>query len=498
MPIKNLLEEIDSKKKELDSLRPIKSNFLRNIQQKMNISYNYHSNHLEGNSLTYQETRSFIQTGLIQASKENQKYRDYKEIEWHDRAIKSLWLIDKLDYTEDLLKKDELKITQNIIRELHQMILVENHKIQKRDENWEHYLMKIKVGEYKSKDNFIRKTSDWAVFKYVKWQKVGEKMYDLLNWLDKNKDNHHPLVVCSMFHYKFIRIHPFDDGNGRMARLLMNMILMYYAYPLVIIPSDEKWKRWYYDSLEIVDSLLPDIEDTINTNDELLFENFTNYLWNKLLESMDWVIRGAKWEDILNADDMLKKFKLEMKVKSEWNKVENDINRIYNKNNKKMFFENILYPIINSINKFGESIVDLYEWVVDINFEFDNKKIGFVILKWETIHWKYRTWIVNILDDLDFNKKEGFYITLQSEHKARNLKYKIRLRGLKNIGEKRDDHIQCECSFHQWKIDIFVWISTNYWKFTKKYWDITPIKEEKEMIQDLINKYKSLTKFLYI
>jgi len=494
MDIQNLLKEIDIKKDEIDRLRPIKSEFLHKIQQKMNIAYNYHSNHLEWNSLTYQETRSFIQTGLIQSSKENQKYRDYKEIEWHDKAVKSIWLTEKLQYTEkSFTQNEELKITQKLIRELHQMILVEDHKIQKRDENWEKYWMEIKVGEYKSKDNFIKKTSDWEIFKYVEHQKVGEKMYDLLNWFDENKDKHHPLVICSMFHYKFIRIHPFDDGNGRMSRLLMNMILMYYGYPLIIVPSDEKWKRWYYDSLEITDTLLPNIEDTINSNDEILFENFTNYLWNRLLESMDWVIRGANWEEILDSDDMLKKFRLEMKAKSERNHLDTTIEWIKDKKNKQLFFENVLYPIINSINKFWENIVDLYSWEVEIHFNINWKSKWIWKLKeWETLSSRYKKSLKDKLNNLNF-------IEWEKINKEDNIiEIRILFKWLKNIGKVRDDQLYFKTIFHKWQVELWLWVSSNWRTYNKKYWDITPIKEEKEIIEDLINKYKVLTKSLLV
>jgi len=493
MDIQNLLKEIDIKKDEIDRLRPIKSEFLHKIQQKMNIAYNYHSNHLEWNSLTYQETRSFIQTGLIQSSKENQKYRDYKEIEWHDKAVKSIWLTEKLQYTEkSFTQNEELKITQNLIRELHQMILVEDHKIQKRDENWEEYWMEIKVGEYKSKDNFIKKTSDWEAFKYVEHQKVGEKMYDLLNWFDENKDKHHPLIICSMFHYKFIRIHPFDDGNGRMSRLLMNMILMYYGYPLIIVPSDEKWKRWYYDSLEITDTLLPNIEDTINSNDEILFENFTNYLWNRLLESMDWVIRGASWEEILDSDDMLKKFRLEMKAKSEWNANKYNTERIENNENQKIFFENILNPLINGINKFWESIFDLYTsgnvWLV-YSENNQNKWLNEIISNENSILQIYNQKYKNIFNEMK----------IIPSHKSKIIyNYRIELKGLKNVKVNRDDVIHLNCSFEKDWIVFIIQLAGQKIDFQQKYWDITPIKEEKEIVEHLIQIYKKKTENLYI
>lgn len=80
MTIQELITEIHDKYAQLHSLRPINKEYLHKIMQKFRLEYNYHSNHLEGNSLTMSETWSFLTTQLISSGK-TRKFRDYREME---------------------------------------------------------------------------------------------------------------------------------------------------------------------------------------------------------------------------------------------------------------------------------------------------------------------------------------------------------------------------------------------------------------------------------
>ena len=103
-------------------------------------------------------------------------------------------------------------------------------------------------------------------------------MKDLLDRLSAHIDIYHPLVVAALFHYKFIRIHPFDDGNGRIARLVTNLILMHHAYPLIIVPSDTLSKTAYFNALELTDAKIPDIYTAMQDNNIELYEYFITYM----------------------------------------------------------------------------------------------------------------------------------------------------------------------------------------------------------------------------
>ena len=79
-------------------------------------------------------------------------------------------------------------------------------------------------------------------------------MNDLLNWFNEKRivENINPIFLAAEFHYKFIRIHPFDDGNGRTARILMNFILMQFGYPPAIIKTEDKAN--YFAVLQLADA----------------------------------------------------------------------------------------------------------------------------------------------------------------------------------------------------------------------------------------------------
>ena len=110
------------------------------------------------------------------------------------------------------------------------------------------------------------------MFHFAPCEQVQYLMQDLIDRYNKVKDVVHPLILSSIFHYKFIRIHPFDDGNGRTARFVSNMILMHYGYPIVIVPSDDEVKQEYYNALQLVDVSYDDLSVCIQDTDTVLFE----------------------------------------------------------------------------------------------------------------------------------------------------------------------------------------------------------------------------------
>ena len=120
-------------------------------------------------------------------------------------------------------------------------------------------------------------------------------MYDLMEWYKNTlKSNKNPIIFASEFHYRFIRIHPFDDGNGRIARILMNFILMQFDYPPVIIKTEDK--RNYFSVLQLA--------DTGN------IEAFIEYIAKNLSYSLELMIKGAQGEDIEEPDDLEKEISL--------------------------------------------------------------------------------------------------------------------------------------------------------------------------------------------
>lgn len=121
-------------------------------------------------------------------------------------------------------------------------------------------------------------------------------MQELVTWfrIEREKPDVNPIVLATLFHYRFIRIHPFDDGNGRVARILMNFILMQFGYPPVIIKTEDKEN--YYAVLRLADA------------DEL--EPFVEYITLNLVRSLQIMIWGARGETIEEPDDLDKELVL--------------------------------------------------------------------------------------------------------------------------------------------------------------------------------------------
>ena len=307
--IQNLINQLNSLKIELDKLRPIRSEYNKTICQKFQLEFNYHSNHIEGNTLTLGETKNLILRGMeVSIAK---KFRDITEMKGHLDAYDTLgFLTDKI-LTEDGLP---LRLDQTFVKNLHKIIFVED-KITHRQDNGIQSITTIPAGEYKHHQNHVM-TSTGETFRYCEPWQVSQMMQDLLDWYNDNRSTTNSLVLASIFHYKFIRIHPFGDGNGRTARLLMNLILQSSGQVIAMIKSDSENKNLYLNALSLVDNNFPDIQDCIGENNPDLFQPFIVEIGNCLLSSYHIMIRGAKGEDILDVLDIIKLAEKREKVKN--------------------------------------------------------------------------------------------------------------------------------------------------------------------------------------
>lgn len=307
--IYKFIEEIDNLKQELEKLRPIKPEYNKAISQKLKLEFNYHSNHIEGNTLTPGETKTLALRGLEASVAKN--LRDVYEMKAHIDTFDRLGFL-----TDKILTKDFLPIVldQKFIKELHKMIFIED-KIIENEENGITMVTKIPAGEYKIHQNHVN-TKNEVKFEYSEPGQVQMLMSDLLVWYNMKRDKTHPLVLASLFHYKFIRIHPFGDGNGRMARLLMNLILQSSGHPIAIVKSEPEYKRYYLNSLMLVDNYFPNISDCLISSDTENYEPFILEIGKYLVNSYEIMIKGAKGESILDVLDIIKIAEKREKIKT--------------------------------------------------------------------------------------------------------------------------------------------------------------------------------------
>jgi len=271
-----------SLKTELDTLRPLDPEQGDRIMQKFRLDWNYHSNHLEGNSLSFGETKALILFGITAQGK---PLKDHLEIEGHNQAIE--WVLDIVD--------GEYPLTETFIRELHTLLLKESYSVKAITPEGQPTTKRVEIGKYKSQPNHVL-TATGEMFYFATPEETPAKMEELLNWYREKSisENVNPVFLAAEFHYRFIRIHPFDDGNGRTARILMNFILLKFGFPPVIIKTEDKQN--YFSVLRLADAGQ--------------IEPFVNYIAENLIRSLELMIRGAKGEDIEEPDDFGKELAL--------------------------------------------------------------------------------------------------------------------------------------------------------------------------------------------
>ncbi|MBD1366406.1 Fic family protein [Mucilaginibacter sp. ZT4R22] len=235
-----ILQEVDALKKQIDDMRPLPEDLEGRVMQKLRLDWNYHSNAIEGNKLNYGETVAFLMEGITAKGK---PLKDHLDIRGHNEAINFLLSI----------VKDARPISESEIRSLHKMILVEPYDVSAQTADGLPTTKRITLGEYKTSANHVR-TATGEMHYYATPEETPAKMQELMEWYSEvnNNEDIHPIVTAALFHHKFVSIHPFDDGNGRLSRILMNLILMQKGYPPVVIKMDDRTN--YYSLLSRADN----------------------------------------------------------------------------------------------------------------------------------------------------------------------------------------------------------------------------------------------------
>jgi Fic family protein len=219
-----LLTRIESKKTLLDGLRPLPAAAVAQLRDQILVEWIYNSNAIEGSTITLQETRLILETGLTVGGK---SLREHFEVINHRDAI---------DYVENLVASAE-PITPFIVRQIHKLVL---SRID--DEN---------AGRYRETQVRIA----GAAFTPPESWLVPNLMTEWGEWLLAEETHNFPVELAALAHHKLVAIHPFIDGNGRTARLVMNLILMRAGYPPTVIQRINR--RQYYRVLDQADAGKP-------------------------------------------------------------------------------------------------------------------------------------------------------------------------------------------------------------------------------------------------
>jgi Fic family protein len=209
-------ERVLYKKNTLNLARPLSSIVLIKIQEALTVEWTYNSNNIEGNTLSLNETHLVINEGFTIKGK---SMREHLEVKNHQVALNYLYKLVKENYI--LNDKDIMK--------LHELVL---HAIE------EDFAGRLRTAGVRiSGANFLPPNA----------LKVSKLLDELIAFVNTNPLQLNDIELATVFHHKFVWIHPFFDGNGRTVRLVMNLILMSKGYPPAIILATDRKK--YYEAL---------------------------------------------------------------------------------------------------------------------------------------------------------------------------------------------------------------------------------------------------------
>ena len=207
--------ELDKKKKLLDSKRPFPEHTLKSLQEDLFLRWTYNSNAIEGNTLTLIETKVVLE-GITVGGK---SVREHLEATNHQDAIYFLM---------DLIKEKET-LSEINIKNIHQLVLKE--------------VDNKNAGVYRNQ-NVIIPGAKHIPPEHFKVKELMERMLnDYQNW-----EKYHPIARAAILHVIFVKIHPFVDGNGRTSRLLMNFEAIKNGYPPIVIKLEQRAK--YFAALD--------------------------------------------------------------------------------------------------------------------------------------------------------------------------------------------------------------------------------------------------------
>lgn len=337
MELAALLSQIDELKDQIDGLRPIDPWQEKRIWQKLRLDWNYHSNAIEGNTLTFGETRLFLLHGLTAKGK---PFKDYLDIKGHNEAI---------SYLQEMVRQ-QVPLTEAVIRELHKILLVEPYEMDAVTPDGQPTKRLIVLGEYKSQPNHVR-TKTGEMFFFAEPHETPAKMGDLMAWYrsELEKKELHPLLIASTFHYRFVRIHPFDDGNGRMARLLMNLILMQTGYVPIVIGLDIKESEYF-----------PALVEADTTNNLSLLHQLIS---RELIHSLRLYLRAARGEYLNDLDDDLDDHLQVLKEQIHFatQKKRNEV-QVRHENLNSLFKDEV-QPFLTEFEKMAHKFADLFHHV---------------------------------------------------------------------------------------------------------------------------------------
>jgi len=231
---------------EWQSLQPLSNKQEALLRDKFTAEYNFNSNHIEGNTLTYGQTELLLLFGKVSGEGDLKEFVDMKASQVSVEMVKKA------------VQDKSSPLTQNFIRQLHQVLLREDYTVHHELPGGGTTSYTIHAGQYKTRPNSVI-TRYGDRFEYASPEETPLLMTELVDWYNaaEQEGKLTPVELAALFHYRYIRIHPFEDGNGRIARLMANYILARHGWPMIVIRNRKKPE--YLEALHRADQKMGNI-----------------------------------------------------------------------------------------------------------------------------------------------------------------------------------------------------------------------------------------------
>ena len=273
-----IMDKVQTIMERWQALQPLSERDRDFLSRRFTIDFNYNSNHIEGNTLTYGQTEILLLFGKIVGEAE---VKDVQEMTASNVGLKMM---------TDEAKLKDIPLTQNFIRQLNHTLLREDYTVYRNLPGGEITSYVIHAGQYKTRPNSVI-TRYGDRFEYASPEETPALMTDLVNWYNQAEQSGKftPVELAAIFHYRYIRIHPFEDGNGRIARMMVNYILCRHDFPMIVVRSRKK--KAYLEALHKTDLTVgatPSLGAHASKRD---IQQFLTYFTNLFVEEVDYNIR---------------------------------------------------------------------------------------------------------------------------------------------------------------------------------------------------------------
>ena len=257
------MDKVEAIMNRWNALQPLSDRDRELLSRRFTIDFNYNSNHIEGNTLTYGQTEILLLFGKVVGEAE---VKDVQEMTASNVGLKMM--------TEEAGLKD-IPLTQNFIRTLHKTLLREDYTVHRNLPGGQTSSYVIHAGQYKTRPNSVI-TRYGDRFEYASPEETPALMTNLVK-------------LAAIFHYRYIRIHPFEDGNGRIARMMVNYILSRHGYPMIVVRSRKK--NEYLEALHKTDLTVGATPSLGAHASKRSIQQFLTYFTNLFVEEVSFNIR---------------------------------------------------------------------------------------------------------------------------------------------------------------------------------------------------------------